>query len=91
MWGEGWCFTTVLILTVAISILGSAINNFIRLVIPIKVQASVIETPGISLPDDYVCVREYRNKTLVDSVATESIVQSLMVEKKGNCVVRCLR
>ena len=52
---------------------------------------SVIETLRMSLPDGYVCVREYRNKTLVDSMATGAIVQSLLVENEGNCIVRCLR
>ena len=85
------CRGTVLIVTVAISILGPEIHNFIRLVIPIKVQTSVIETLRMSLPDEYVCIREYRNKTMVDSMTTESILQSLLVENEGNCVVRCLR
>ena len=50
-------------------ILGPAINNFIRLVI----QTSVIVALRMSLSDEYVCTREYHNKTLVDSMATESI------------------
>ena len=61
---------TVLILTVANPILIPAINNFIRLVIPIntiEVQTSLIVALRMSLPDEYVCMREYRNKTLVDN------------------------
>ena len=45
----------------------------------------------MSLPDDHVCVRQFRNKSVFDSMATELIVQSLLVDNEGNCVVSCLR